>query len=195
MAESQVAPTITPDVASAGDSDGNRTSRIGGEIDFAVADGVRLGAGVRRRVIANDIDEVQGNDVLARLTARPMPGLTVMMEGGATRFGALPGTGPWTTVHASARVRARAAGEGPSLDLRGEHVPLAFSPQLVVNQVSRSEARVMAEVPLAALRLQGTGRVALFHAPSELRIGALAPKAHWPCRWAMGGYNPRPSIA
>jgi Flp pilus assembly protein TadD len=175
-AESRTAPTITPDVASAGDSDGNRTSRIGGEIDFAVADGVRLGAGARYQVIANDIDEVHGNTLQARLTARPMPGLTLAMEGGATRFGALtPGARPWTPLHATARLRARAAGQGPSLDLRGEHTPLAFSPQLVANQVSRSEARVTAEVPLAALRLRGTGRVALFQAPSEpanRRIGA-----------------------
>ena len=176
MAESQVAPTITPDVASAGDSDGNRTSRIGGEIDFAVADGVRLGAGVRYLVIANDIDEVHGSDVQAHLTARPMPGLTLMMEGGATRFGAFaPGARPWTSMHATARLRARAAGQGPSLEVRGDHIPLAFSPQLVVNQVSRSEARMTGEVPLAALRLRGTGRVALFHAPSEpanRRVGA-----------------------
>ena len=167
-AESRAAPTITPDVASAGDSDGNRTSRIGGEIDFAVADGVRLGAGARHRVIANDIDEVHGNDVQARLTARPMPGLTLMMEGGATRFGALtPGARPWTPVHAScpaSRARRRPGSVArPAWRTRTACLQPTAGGQPGVSIRGAPDGGGAARGAAAA----GTGRVAQFHAPSE----------------------------
>jgi hypothetical protein len=149
-----------------------------------LADGVRLGAGLQRHIISNDIDQEQGTDMLARLTARVAPGVSASIEGGAMQFGAAarPGAPPpvprtgdsWTALHASARLRGRAAGSnGPSFDLRAERTPLAFSPVLVFNRVTRSEARAMVEVPLARLRVRGSGRVGQFEAPGEAANGRL----------------------
>ena len=181
------APSVTPEAASLIDSDGNRSTRFGGSIDVMLMDGVRLGGGLQRHLIANDVDQEQGTDMLARLTARMAPGVSASIEGGAMQFDAAGRPGPpsppaprtgesWTAFHASARLRARAAGSnGASLDLRAERAPLAFSPALLFNRVTRSEARAMVEVPLARMRLRGSGRVGRFEAPGEPangRVGA-----------------------
>ena len=67
-------------------------------------------------------------------------------------------TGSWSAMAASARVRLRAPGTGPSLDFRLDRAPVGFNPQLIRNHVERSEARATLELPLSALRLRGVGR-------------------------------------
>lgn len=191
VARAASAPSVTPEAAVLIDSDGNRSARFGGSVDVMLMDGVRLGAGLQRHEIANDIDQEQGTDMLARLTARMAPGVSASLEGGVMQFGAAPrvvgpsvpppappqaprGGESWTAFRASGRLRARAAGSnGPSLDLRAERAPLAFSPLLVVNQVTRSEARATVEVPLARMRLRGSGRVGQFETPGEPANGRL----------------------
>jgi hypothetical protein len=181
------APSVTPEAAVLIDSDGNRSTRFGGSFDLMLMDGVRLGGGLQRHITANDIDQEQGTDILARLSARMAPGVSASIEGGAIQFDEAgrpallppPARRPgesWTAVHMSARLRARTAGShGASLDLRAERVPLAFSPLLISNRVTRSEARAVVDVPLAGMRLRGSGRVGRFEAPGEPangRVGA-----------------------
>ena len=195
------APSIVPEAAGMIDSDGNRSTRFGGLIDVMPIDGVRLGAAFHRHDIANDIDQKQGTDLLARLTARPAPGVSASIEGGAMRFDGMasspgspsapsppsppsPPTPPsppstqagnsWTAFHAAARLRARAAGSnGSSLDLRAERAPLTFSPLLLFNRVIRSEARATVEVPLGWIRLRANGRVGRFESPGEIANGRV----------------------
>lgn len=181
------APSVTPEAATLIDSDGNRSTRFGGSMDVMVMDGVRLGAGVQRHDIANDIDQEQGTDLLGRFTARLAPGVSLSLEGGAMQFDAAarpigpPPMPPapradesWTVFHASARLRARAAGSnGPSIDLRAERAQLAFSALLVSNRVTRSEARATVEIPLAQLRLRGNGRLGQLESAGEAANGRL----------------------
>jgi hypothetical protein len=76
-------------------------------------------------------------------------------------------SGRWNAMLASARVRLRSPGTGPSLDFRLERAPVGFNPQLIENQVERSEAKATLEVPLAALRLRATGRFGHLTAAGE----------------------------
>jgi len=162
------APAITPDAAALGDSDGNRTTTFGGSVDMMLGDGVRLAAGGRRHTITNDIEEVQGVDLLARLVAAPVPGVQLTVQGGTARFaGPASNADSWTALRIGTRLRVRAPAQGPSIDLRAERAPLGFSPLLIMNRVTRSEVRAIVEVPVAALRLRGTGRVGRFEAPGE----------------------------
>jgi tetratricopeptide (TPR) repeat protein len=167
-ARAAFAPAITPDVASLGDSDGNRTTRIGGSIDAMLVDGLRAGAGIGRQAIASDVDEVRGTDLLACLAATPAPGMRVNAEAGAVRYGAmLRRAGPWTTGRASARLRARAPGNRGAVDLRVERAPLGSSPVLIANRAVRSEARASIDVPVAMLRVRGSGRLGQISAAGE----------------------------
>jgi hypothetical protein len=139
--------------------------------DFMVADGARLGVGVQRSVISDDLSEVQGSHILARVVAGPMPGVNLSAQGGPVWFDAPSGGASWSTFQTALRLRARTAGNGASADLRVERAPVGFSPQLVLNGVSRSETRVTIELPAAALRLRASGRLAHFEAPGEPRNG------------------------
>jgi hypothetical protein len=76
-------------------------------------------------------------------------------------------------VHAAARLRARMPANGPSMDLRLERAPLGFSPDLVKNEVKRSEARATFEVPVGPLRARGSGRVGRIEARGESPNGRV----------------------
>jgi hypothetical protein len=75
-ARAAASPVVAPDATSMGDSDGNRTNRIGAVADFMVADGARLGVGVQRSVISDDLSEVRGV-MFWRVVAGPMPGVSL----------------------------------------------------------------------------------------------------------------------
>jgi hypothetical protein len=158
-----------------------------------VSDGVRIGTGVAQQKISNDVQDVRGLGINARLSAMPSSLVRVSGSAGMVRYqeagvttspapgpGAGPGQGPgsgagipplsaagsWTTIEASMRLRVRSAA-GSSLDLRIERAPLGFNPQLIENRVQRSEARATVEVPLAPFRLRGHARVGRLDASSE----------------------------
>ena len=182
---------IAPEVSTTGDSDGNRTSRFGGVLDFMVADGTRLGVGVRRNVIGTDIEDVQGIGAEARLVAAPADGMQLTLRGGATNF-AIPATTPmpqqpgppqgggppfgtapggresWTAFEFDARWRVRQSMSGASIDGRMEQAPFSYSPQLIANHATRTEARMTMEVPVATMRLRGMGRVGTVHTVGEV---------------------------
>jgi hypothetical protein len=192
-ARASAAPLVVPEAGSLGDSDGNRTTRYGGTVDVMVSDGVRVGAGVAQQKVSNDVEEVRGLGINARLSATPSSLVRVSGSAGMVRYaeegvtaspgpgpGAGPGQGPgsgagvppmsaagsWTTLQASLRLRVRSAA-GSSVDFRIERAPLGFTPQLIENRVQRSEARATVEVPLAGFRFRGQARVGRFDAASE----------------------------
>jgi Flp pilus assembly protein TadD len=180
LAASASSPFVTPEFASLGDSDGNRTTRYGGAVDVAPVDGLRLGAGVRQELVGNDVAEVRGLDLHARVASVLSRGVTLNADIGTMRYGGSrtgPGprnvTGSWSTVHAMARLRARTPADGPSMDLRLERAPLGFNPDLVTNEVTRSEARATFEVPVGPLRARGSGRVGRIEALGESPNGRL----------------------
>jgi len=192
-ARAMAAPSITPEVTTFGDSDGNRTTRLGGSLDFMPLDGVRLGARVHQQDITSDVetapegpqqppgpppaprsppsrsprDVVRGTDLGLHLSAVPAPAVRLSVDAGATRYDASANATPWTASRVKARVRARTSPAGPSLDLRAERGPVGFSSLLIANRVLRSEGRVTLDIPLSVLRLRGTGWLGQFEAMSE----------------------------
>ena len=177
-ASAAAAPGIAPEWTSVGDSDGNRTSRFGVTLDAVPVDGLRVGASVHQETISSALDETHGTDLAARVAAVPSRGVNVTAEVGATRY-ATPRQGPgpqhagsaWTAIRTLARVRVRAPAAGPSLDLRVERAPVGFNPMLVWNEVVRSEARAIVEVPLGAFRARGIGRLGRMESSLESAIG------------------------
>ena len=180
LAASAAAPFVTPEFASLGDSDGNRTTRYGGAVDVAPVDGLRLGAGVRQEIVRNDVTDVRGLDLEARITAVLSRGVNLNADLGTIRYGgSRTGPGPrnamgsWTSLHATARLRARMPADGPTMDLRVERAPLGFNPGLIANEVTRSEARATFEVPVGPLRARGSGRVGRIEALGEAPNGRV----------------------
>jgi hypothetical protein len=181
---------IAPEVSSTGDSDGNRTNRFGGVIDFMIADGTRLGIGMRRNVVGTDIEDVQGTGAEVRFAAAPADGMQLTLRGGATSF-AIPTTNPipqqpgppqgggppfgtapggresWTALEVDGRLRARRSMSGASVDGRVEHASFAYSPLLIANHATRTEARMTMEVPVSMVRLRGTSRFGMVRTADE----------------------------
>ncbi|MFP5356382.1 MAG: tetratricopeptide repeat protein, partial [Gemmatimonadota bacterium] len=176
MARALAAPAVEPIVGYQRDSDGNRTSRMGGVADAMVADGVRLGAGVERVTIGDDLVASNGVALHGRLSARPAPGVRLDLQGGAVRLSSPLAVGAeWTTPQGDARVRLRAPRGGPALELRAQRLALGTAPVLVANRVTRSEVRATAEVPLTWVRLRGSARAGRVDAQGEAantRLGA-----------------------
>jgi hypothetical protein len=180
-ASAAAAPGISPEWQSAGDSDGNRTSRFGLALDAVPVDGLRVGASARRETIVSALDETHGTSLAARFAAVPSRGVNVNAEVGAIRYatprqepGPRNAGGSWTAIHTLARVRVRAPAAGPSLDLRVERAPVGFNPVLVANEVVRSEARATVEVPLGALRARGIGRLGRMESSLESANGRVS---------------------
>jgi Flp pilus assembly protein TadD len=199
MARAAAAPSITPEVASLGDSDGNRTTRLGAVVDVMTADGVRLGAGAALATVGSDIDEVRGTDFDLRFATTPSPLVRISAVVGATTYGNIPvaataapnapntpngpnapnapdpgrpsgpavGRDAWRALRASARIRVRAPGSGPTLDLRLERSPLGFNSLLIQNRVERLEVRTTVELPVKPFRLRGVGRFGHLAAAAE----------------------------
>ena len=226
VARAAAAPTINPEYGSLGDSDGNRTTRLGGSVDVMASDGIRVGAGVAQHTVRSDVDEAHGTELDARVSATPSSLVRLSVNLGVMRYtglteevavpgpGPLPGQGPgpgasprqngeWSVMRASARVRVRTPGSGPSLDVRLERGPVGFNPQLIVNHVERAEARATVEVPLGPFRGRGIGRLgrltSAIEAPNErlsaegaliLPLGSMQPSL----QYRRSGFA-RPSVA
>lgn len=166
------APTVTPEVASLGDSDGNRTLRMGGSFDLMPVDGLRLGLLGHRHVISNAVDEINGLEFSGRMVTTPAPGIDFSLEAGGIQYAepttrGRPRTESWNAPRLSLRARARSPSNGPSVDLRFERAPFGFSPLLVQNRVTRTEGRAVAELPLGVMRVRGTGRAGRIAAADE----------------------------
>lgn len=176
IAHALAAPAVEPIVGYQRDSDGNRTSRLGGVADAMVADGVRLGAGVERVNIGDGVVASNGVALHGRLAARPAPDVRLDLQGGALRMSSpLAAGAEWTTPQGDARVRWRAPVGGPALELRAQRLALGTAPALVANRVTRSEVRATAELPVRRVRLRGTaraGRVDALGEPANTRLGA-----------------------
>jgi len=74
---------------------------------------------------------------------------------------------------ADLRLRVRAPGNGPRVDLRGRHEPLAVSPILIANRVTRSEVSGKVEVPTGPVWLRAMGRVGALDAVLETNRRSL----------------------
>jgi tetratricopeptide (TPR) repeat protein len=155
------APAITPLVGGSRDSDGNRSTTLGGSIDLAAQGTWRLGMSADRERVEDGLTATGVDHLVLRATWQPRATVKIDAAGGATRMDAI-GTADATTVPTGqARVRWRAPGSGPALDLRAQRSMLDGTPLLVANRVSRAEVGALAELPLSrVVRLRGLGRTA-----------------------------------
>jgi tetratricopeptide (TPR) repeat protein len=173
-AQRDVAPALEPVAGYQRDSDGNRSTRAGAVVDLAPADQWRIGLGAFQGLVRDDFASVTTTEGLARAAVRPRSNLRILMQAGATRFSDdLSGTS-WTAPAADVRLRWRASGGGPALEVRAEHMALGVSPQLIANEVQRTEGRAMLELPAGPLRIRGMGRVASVSAAGESANQRLA---------------------
>lgn len=182
-ARRRTAPAIEPLVAGSTDSDEYRTLLLGLAADLSVADGTRLGGRVRRHAAS-----AQGVDARAHEAA-----LTVAVHRGGTRLDLAAGgirldPRDWSAASTlplgEARLRWRRNRTGPSVELRAHHQPLTVTPELIANQVERSEGRAGVELPAGAWRLRAIGRGARYAADgsdnTRLGVDAILARAVGP---------------
>lgn len=154
----QAAPALEPYGGTERDSDGNRTYRAGASADLALSDGVRVGFGAGLLNIKAGATSRSGLQGVAGLSGRPHSTLRIQLAAGATRFDPAPSSTGWTSLTGEARLRWRAPDGGPALEVRGQRLPLGTTPELVANQVARTEGRTMVEIPAGPVRLRAGGR-------------------------------------
>jgi hypothetical protein len=107
-------------------------------------------------------------DAIAGMSRLPGNVVAVTLPGpSSTRLPAVK-TEPATIPTGQVRVRWRGPAQGPAIDLRVGRSLLDATPLLVRNRVTRDEAAVQLELPLAnVVRLRGTGRAAQIDADGE----------------------------
>jgi hypothetical protein len=183
----RAAPAVEPIGGLISDSDGNRTWRYGGNVDFALRGGFRLGARLSRstvddglpldparlwkrvRVSSNLEVPVTGatlEEAVFRLTGRPGPALRLDLTGGLARLQG-PNEKAWSTIQADVRLRWRGSKSGPAFEARGLRIPLAASSLLVANRGMKDELRLNVDIPLGPLRFRGGGRAGSIIAAGE----------------------------
>jgi len=181
LARAAAAPALTPLAGGSWDSDGNRTLRLGGAAELAIAGATRLGVRGTRETIQRG-DTTTGLDELA-LHVASQPGATLTLEATAgaaladARRTSSPGPGPaFARLQAPApiatgelRARWHAPGDGPALDLRARRAVLDASPVLVANGVVRTELGGMLQLPVGGgLKVRGIGRTATLSDSAEV---------------------------
>jgi hypothetical protein len=80
------------------------------------------------------------------------------------------------------------------IDLSGQRYPLLDTPELMLNQVMRTEGRFLAELPVGPIRLRGEGRGGAITAPGESNqrwslTGALAVPVGWRGEVSLQGHT------
>lgn len=163
--------TVEPVSGASGDSDGNRVVRAGAAASFAAGGRLRLGLSAARVAVDDEWSSATAWEGRVRGEYQPLPRLTVEAAAGALRIqpdAAFSGTAfgaVRTAAVAAARARWRPE-NGPTLDVRLRHEPLAATPQLFASGVVLTEARATADFPLAGpLRVRGLGRLGSLREP------------------------------
>jgi hypothetical protein len=177
LARAQAAPALEPVISGSRDSDGHVLRRAGLRADVAPADGARVGIQAERSTLADGLDTGGDAAISTYGRWRPRAALNIEWSGGVRHLeSSARALATATFLSADVRMRFRTPGDGPRLDLRGRHEPLAVSPILIANRVTRSEVSGKVEVPAGPVWLRAVGRV-----------GALAAVLETNRRSVLGG--------
>lgn len=170
------------------DSDGNQVSKFRLRADLAPTDGSRFGVNLGVTTARNDLDRAESQEGSLFWVARPGLTTTVQFGMGLVRTelpatsppsqpgppdppgppsSAVPGGETWVPAVGNARFRWVGRDRGPVIDLSGQRYPLLDTPELALNQVMRTEGRLLAEVPFGPIRLRGEGRGGAITGPGE----------------------------
>ena len=222
LARALTRPSLEPGGGYQRDTDGNQVSRIRLRADLATTDGSRLGLNLGFTRTGNDSDRVESQEGSLSWVARPGFATRVQLGLGLLRTElpsastpsppGPPGTpGPpappsapapagesWMPAIGNVRFRWTGRDRGPVIDVSGQRYPLLETPELALNQVMRTEGRVLAELPVGPLRLRGEGRGGVITAPGEANqrwsfTGAVAVPLGWrgelSLQWHQLGYR------
>lgn len=148
LAESALA--LRPYIGHSNDSDDNKITRVGLDVDSQLTDRSRLGLHAERAEISDPTSSGTADEYA--LIARWQPLSLFRLDGlvGIARLDAgLPGQ--TATSHPLRRLRLlwRKPAEGPALDLRLTQSPLVATPGLVARPVDLTEVKGSFELPLA----------------------------------------------
>ncbi|MBI4460118.1 MAG: tetratricopeptide repeat protein [Acidobacteria bacterium] len=186
------APAIEPQASFSWDSDGNARQRllVGG--DFAVADGVRLGAQVGRTRVSDDLQDRSFNQFAGTAHFRPRAAFLLRVAAGAVRLDSgldengLPRPAALSPT-ADVLARFSAPGGAARLDARFNRTLLDATPALVANRVIRNEFRIRPDFTVARrLHLRAVGG-----------IGSIRGAGERNSRYTAGGgagWNIRPAV-
>lgn len=170
------APAFEPLIGGSTDSDRYRTLVLGLAADVAVADGMRLGARVRRHAAHAPDQDARGDEAAATLMLR-RGGARLDLTAGGLRLDPRDGAPATTTELADARLRWRGGAGRPSIDALVRHQPLLATPELIANRVERTEGRLGLELPAARWRLRAIGRGGRYssegHANTRMALDAI----------------------
>jgi tetratricopeptide (TPR) repeat protein len=163
--------TVEPVSGATGDSDGNRSLRLGAVAQLTAADSLQIGLAAVRSSVRDGWSGAAAWDLRAAVTYRPLRRLAFEAAAGAMRvqpdasFDGMAFAAARVEPVAAARMRWRPE-HGPTLDLRLRHEPLAATPLLLASAVLVSEARATADLPVAGpLRIRGHGRLGSLREP------------------------------
>ncbi|MBI2535615.1 MAG: tetratricopeptide repeat protein [Gemmatimonadetes bacterium] len=174
LAQALAAPAVEPVFGGSRDSDGNVLSRVGFRADLALADGARVGIVAARSTLADGLDTGSDAGIAVFGRWRPRAALSFEWSGGARRVeSSARALAPATLPSADLRMRFRAPGNGPRLDLRGRHEALAVSPMLIANRVTRSEVSARVDLPAGPVWLRAMGRLGALDALLEINRRSL----------------------
>jgi tetratricopeptide (TPR) repeat protein len=144
-----------------------------GSFDVGIGDATRIGAVLLQRRISGLGELAATRRVLVRSSFTPRADLDVQIGGGLVHT-YLPGTDAFdrTRPELTARVRRRPARAGAIVDVRALYGPVDATPQLALEDLTRSQVTAAVDAPIATrLRLRGAGRLAAMTRPDERNIG------------------------
>jgi Flp pilus assembly protein TadD len=168
----RAAPALELGALAIGETD---LATVGGSMSFdaSAGDAARVGVTLLQRRISGLGDVAASRRILVRSAFSPRSDLDVQVGGGLVQT-YLPGTDAFdrTRPEVTARIRRRPPPRGAIVDVRALHGPVDVTPQLALDDLTRSQVAAAVDVPVAhRLRLRAAGRVAAMTRPEERNIG------------------------
>lgn len=168
----RTAPAIEVGGLAIGETD---LATVGGSLSFDASAGeaARVGVSFLQRRISGLGDTAGSRRALFRGAFAPRADLDVQVLAGLVQT-YLPGTDAFdrTRPEITARVRRRPAAGGAIVDVRALHGPVDVTPQLALDELTRSQVAAAIDVPVAGrLRLRSAGRLAAMTRSDEQNLG------------------------
>jgi tetratricopeptide (TPR) repeat protein len=193
----RTAPAVEASVLGIGETD---VSTFGSALgaDVGVGESARLGITFSNRQMWSLGDVAMAGRFVARGSVVPRSDLQVQFAGGVAWSG-LQGTDLRPRPEARVRLRRRPPRGGVTADVRAQHGPVDVTPQLAIDELTRTQLSAATEVPLGGrLLARGSGRVAVMARPDERNIGlryggalatVLRPAVHLSGGWQQARYR------
>lgn len=166
------APALELGALAIGETD---LATVGGSMSFdaSAGDAARVGVTLLQRRISGLGDVAASRRMLVRSAFSPRSDLDVQVGGGVVQT-YLPGSDAFdrTRPEMTARIRRRPPPGAAIVDVRALHGPVDVTPQLALDELTRSQVAAAVDVPVAGrIRLRAAGRVAAMTRKDERNVG------------------------